>query len=610
MNRTEQLLLALVVTLGGALSLPASPARAQFAYEPPGQLEGGDPGRRDYRIYAEGMRFPMQRGPAFLNSQIYNPGGYMGPPGGQCDRSNYSFPWHDNYCEARRWRMPLCPSSKGHQGQDIRPATCADNTHAVVATVDGRITNTGYSITLVGDDGTQYSYLHTSNQRVRVGQRVTCGTVLGYVSNLSSKGKPYTTFHLHFTIKQAMPGLGSVYVPTYMSLVDSYQRMESGGACGGAPVPGMDAGTPAPQTQAGCYSNTHGRQVENGQCVQVERGACGRDNCGVYQCVDGRWTCPVSTCSETIDHAACAEPTPVEPGSCRSYTLGEDVPSGTCVQVDRTGRPGEPADCADGCGWYECRDGEWNCTTEGACGAQTRPNAECSGPEPVGECRSSILGRNVPDGTCVQVDSRERAGEPASCADGCGWYRCSAGSWTCATSLAECGGEQHSNDACMADGVGCSSATLGETVSHGDCVQVTYQGCGMGECGWYLCSNGSWGCADVERCPGVTHENAECDSPDPCNDPSRSDCGSCAVEAGCAWCPGTGDCQDEATARTSCTGYRDSLSACEPCDFSDCTSCAESGYCSWCPGVGCVNDAVPDEVDRCGGDMISSPSGC
>ena len=34
----------------------------------------------------------------------------------------------------------MCPGGVGHQGQDIRPATCKDNTWEVMAVVDGIIT--------------------------------------------------------------------------------------------------------------------------------------------------------------------------------------------------------------------------------------------------------------------------------------------------------------------------------------------------------------------------------------------------------------------------------------------------------------------------------------
>ncbi|MAQ16161.1 MAG: hypothetical protein CMN30_15390 [Sandaracinus sp.] len=588
--------------LGGLVTASAS---AQFRYEPVGQLERSR-GYTGSQIFARGMRFPLQQQPAYLNSQIYGVGGYMGPGGGQCDSRNYSYPWYDNFCEARTWTCPLCPTRQGHQGQDIRPATCANDRHATVATVPGRINDIGYSINLIGDDGTKFTYLHTSRQQVRAGQRVNCGDVLSYVSNLDKNGNGYTTYHLHFEIRKAIAGLGFIPVSPYTSLVDAYQRMGGGGACDGAPTPMTDMG-PAPEP--GCHSSTLGRVVDSGECVQVDYAGCGVARCGVYQCTSGGWSCSVSGCTTTHENASCANETPPA-GSCRSYTLGREVDSGTCVQVDSATRPGEPASCADGCGWYVCDEGRWQCTTEGSCGGETIGHSSCRapGPDDAATCRSSILGRDVESGTCVQVDGKDREGEPAACAEGCGWYRCDEGVWNCA-SQAECGRDQYANAACSATGQGCVSYTLGTNVSHGDCVQVDKEGCGMDSCSWYRCSDGAWTCSETSDCSGLTYENEACEASDPCTGGERTDCGSCTSAAGCAWCPGTNECMLEGTARDSCEGWRDSRSACEPCDFNDCNSCTGSGYCSWCPGVGCVNEEVEDDVARCG-TMISSRDEC
>ncbi len=211
----------------------AVPAHAQFEFRPPGELEGPGggalrpgAGRVDDHVYAPGMRFPIESGPAYANSQIYGHGGYMGPGGGQCTAANYAYPWHDNYCEERSWDMPLCPSGRGHQGQDIRPGTCDDNTHWAVAAADGTITNIGsYSVYVTADDGTRYDYLHMepSSLVVSRGQRVSRGDRLGRVSD--AFGGTSTTIHLHFNIRQNVAGVGTVYVPTYMSLVESYAEL-------------------------------------------------------------------------------------------------------------------------------------------------------------------------------------------------------------------------------------------------------------------------------------------------------------------------------------------------------------------------------------------------
>ena len=202
-------------------------AALAFTYNPPGQLvSGSGTGRADDRVYAPGMRYPIEVAPSYPNSQVWGHGGSQGPGGGQCDAANYSYPWWDNYCESRSWTMPLCPSGTGHQGQDIRPSTCANNTHWAVATESGVISDIGsYSVYLRADSGTTFRYLHMepSSLTVSVGTRVTRGQRLGRVSNAFG-GTP-TTIHLHFDFRQSISGVGTVYVPTYMSLVSSYEEL-------------------------------------------------------------------------------------------------------------------------------------------------------------------------------------------------------------------------------------------------------------------------------------------------------------------------------------------------------------------------------------------------
>ncbi len=218
--RTLALFFATVLT-----TMVPQVAKAQaFTYDPPGKLvpTRSGQGRVDTKLYAPTMRFPMEQPKAFANSQVYGNGGGQGT-GGQCDAVNYSYPWHDNFCESRSYAMPLCPAGTGHQGQDIRPPSCAKDMHWVVAVEAGTITSVGsYSVYLTAADGTRFDYLHMSTLQVRVGDRVTKGQRMGKVSNQFG-GTP-TTIHLHFNIRQAVGTLGAVYVPPYMSLIESYKR--------------------------------------------------------------------------------------------------------------------------------------------------------------------------------------------------------------------------------------------------------------------------------------------------------------------------------------------------------------------------------------------------
>lgn len=196
-----------------------------FEYMPPGTLTpGSGEGRFDETVYVPGMRFPMENGPAFANSQVWGNGGGAGPGGSQCDTVNYDYPWWDNYCETRSWDMPMCPAGVGHQGQDIRPATCDTLTHWNVASDAGTITNIGsYSVYVTSAEGIRYDVLHGGNNIVSVGQTVARGERLNRVSN-EFGGTP-TTIHLHFNLRMDVAGFGLVYAPTYMSLVESYREL-------------------------------------------------------------------------------------------------------------------------------------------------------------------------------------------------------------------------------------------------------------------------------------------------------------------------------------------------------------------------------------------------
>ena len=206
-----------------------------FSYTPAGQLVPYKSGKGrigDNYIYAPGIRFPLERAPAYINSQVYGVGGYLGPKGSLCSQKNYQYPWHDNYCEKRGWKMPLCHGGKGHQGVDIRTPTCEKKKYYTVAVEDGIISSIGkYTVSLRGKSGRTYRYLHQDPRSLRVhrGQRVKRGQRLGLVSNYM--GSTPTSIHLHFDMRQTVK-IGnkskSIFVPPYSSLVDAYKRLLRG----------------------------------------------------------------------------------------------------------------------------------------------------------------------------------------------------------------------------------------------------------------------------------------------------------------------------------------------------------------------------------------------
>ena len=102
---------------------PASPSgRRQrspdFSYRPSGDIIANSGsrkqgGRADFTAYSQ-IRFPLEKAPAFAHSQSF---AQSANPTSATERS---YPWQDNFCEARSFEVGQCASGFGHQGQDIR----------------------------------------------------------------------------------------------------------------------------------------------------------------------------------------------------------------------------------------------------------------------------------------------------------------------------------------------------------------------------------------------------------------------------------------------------------------------------------------------------------
>ena len=224
--------------------IPPAPSPATFDHSPAGVLPSGQgSGYLDRTVWSPAMCWPLKEA-GFANSQVYGPGGGMGPAGkpSQCDSLNYSLPWRDNFCEARSRSNPLCGAGTGHQGQDIRPAACKKNEHWAVATEAGTITDIGtYTVTLVGKAAPHFTYrylhLQVSTLAVAEGTKVVAGQNIGKVSN-DFGGTP-TTIHLHFEMRAGVAGLTTdgrpvalqTFLPPYLSLAEAYQRKLNGGTC-------------------------------------------------------------------------------------------------------------------------------------------------------------------------------------------------------------------------------------------------------------------------------------------------------------------------------------------------------------------------------------------
>jgi len=222
---------------------PSPPVPIDFAHNEAGSLiPGSGSGYLDRTVWSPQMCFPFEE-TAYANSQVHGPGGYKGPAGtSQCNAAAYSLPWRDNFCETRGYASPLCANGKGHQGQDIRPATCKKGVHWVVAAEAGTITDIGsYSVTLTGSAAPHrvYRYLHLqmSTLSVAEGANVARGARLGRASN--DFGSTPTTIHMHFELRAGVAGVSTdgkpvmvhTFLPPYLSLVESYRRKINGGTC-------------------------------------------------------------------------------------------------------------------------------------------------------------------------------------------------------------------------------------------------------------------------------------------------------------------------------------------------------------------------------------------
>lgn len=192
--------------------------------------------------------------------------------------------------------------------------------------------------------------------------------------------------------------------------------------------------------------------------------------------------------------------------SCQSATLGRAVPHGECVQTAYSS-------CGGTCNWSRCNNGAWTCSEPSSCSA-THGNASCGGasspaqqpaqPAARDSCSSQTLGRNVPDGQCVQMSYN-------SCGGTCRYARCDDGGWTCTADLSTCSTQiDHAscNAAPAAAGPSCYSRTMGRNMAAGSFVQMSYSACG-GTCRYAQCDGGDWICRSPDG-SGSNFPHARC----------------------------------------------------------------------------------------------------
>jgi hypothetical protein len=225
---------------------------SDFTYRPSGDIiaRGGSrnpSGHADFTAYAQ-IRFPLEKAPAFAHSQSFasrrssdkpltpeeSAGGYT------------SYPWQDNFCEARSFSVGQCPGGFGHQGQDIRPAPCPPHSEgadhcdpkqkAVVAVRDGvliRSLNQQAATLQINtrNEHMRFRYMHMNpatmdSDGVLNGRRVEEGEKIGVVSNYLDHPNG-TTRHLHFDV-QVFTRDGWLWVNPYVTLISAYERLIHG----------------------------------------------------------------------------------------------------------------------------------------------------------------------------------------------------------------------------------------------------------------------------------------------------------------------------------------------------------------------------------------------
>jgi hypothetical protein len=255
-----------------------------FTYRRPGEIitnsgYRGQSGVTDYTVYSR-IRFPIERAPAFANSQSFMNWGdcyrtgrvsWSSTKGDEyhCKRNdkplvfdesakeNYSYPWQDNFCETRDFEVNQCANGMGHQGQDIRPSSCqmrnaeADrclpDIFPTVAVRDGVLIRSPtqqavYLLVNAPGEHIRFRYIHMNPANLDAdgvvhGRRVKEGEQIGVVSNFQDRVGG-TTSHLHFDT-QVFTRDGWLWVNPYTTLISSYERLIGGRGREYEPAPSL-----------------------------------------------------------------------------------------------------------------------------------------------------------------------------------------------------------------------------------------------------------------------------------------------------------------------------------------------------------------------------------
>jgi hypothetical protein len=221
-----------------------------FTYRPSGDIIANSGlrkqgGHADSIAYSQ-IRFPLEKPIAFVHSQEFRVRRASDKPLDELSGGNTSYPWRDNFCEARSFNVGQCPSGFGHQGEDIRPAPCPLNVEggdrcdprqqAVVAVRDAVVIRAPkqQAATLqvnTRNEHVRFRYMHMNPAALDAsgmlnGRSVDEGEKIGVVSNYLDRPNG-TSLHLHFDV-QVFTRDGWIWVNPYVTLISAYERLIRG----------------------------------------------------------------------------------------------------------------------------------------------------------------------------------------------------------------------------------------------------------------------------------------------------------------------------------------------------------------------------------------------
>ena len=228
----------------GIAERPWEPA-GDFTYRAPGDILSGSryhrqTGRVDLTAYSQ-IRFPLEA-PAFAHSQSFR----RRLSRDKTDQPNSTYPWRDNFCEARSFSVGQCMTGFGHQGEDLRAGACAARREGfdacdprqqpVLAVRDGVVIRSQrqQAATLQvnsRNEHIRFRYMHMSPSAMDAdgilnGRHVAEGEKIGVVSNFLDHPNG-TSRHLHFDV-QVFTRDGWIWVNPYVTLVSAYERLIRG----------------------------------------------------------------------------------------------------------------------------------------------------------------------------------------------------------------------------------------------------------------------------------------------------------------------------------------------------------------------------------------------